>query len=86
MSFIEDFYFSNIEPQKRNLKENAAFQRDMDSLRKNESILKKSLTDENKELFIEYMNLWGIICGDLELSSYTEGFRHGAKFAQDVYS
>jgi hypothetical protein len=39
-----------------------------------------------KELFIEYVNLWGIICGDLELCSYKEGFRHGAKFACDVFS
>ena len=43
-------------------------------------------TGEEKELFIEYVNLWGIICGDLELCSYKEGFRHGAKFACDVFS
>ena len=61
MSFIENFYFGNIDPQLRNVKENAPFQRDMDSLCKNENLLQEMLTGEDKELFIEYVNLWGII-------------------------
>lgn len=85
MSFIEEFYFGNIDPQLRNVKENASFQRDMESLNKNEKILTERLTGEEKELFIKYVNLWGIICGDLELCSYKEGFRHGAKFTHDAF-
>ena len=61
---------SSTYPQLRNVKENASFQRDMDSLCKNENLLREKLTGEDKELFIEYVNLWGIICGDLELCSY----------------
>ena len=38
MSFIEEFYFGNIDPQLRNVKENASFQRDMESLNKRENI------------------------------------------------
>ena len=86
MSFIEEFYFGNIDPQLRNVKENTSFKQDMDSLCKIENSLRERLTSEDKELFIEYVNLWGIICGDLELCSYEEGFRHGTKFACDVFS
>ena len=32
MSFIEEFYYGNIDPQLRNVKENASFKQDMDSL------------------------------------------------------
>ena len=67
MGFIEEFYFGNIDPQLRNVKEKAAFKQDMDSLCKIENSLRERLTSEDKELFIEYVNLWGIICGDLEL-------------------
>ena len=86
MSFIEEFYYGNIDPQLRNVKENASFKQDMDSLCKFENSLRERLTGEDRELFIEYVNLWGVICGDLELCSYKEGFRHGAKFACDVFS
>ena len=67
-------------------KDNASFKQDMDSVCKIENLLRERLTDEDKELFIEYINLWGVICGDLELCSYKEGFRHGAKFACDVFN
>ena len=36
MSFIEEFYYGNIDPQLRNVKENASFKQDMDSLCKSE--------------------------------------------------
>ena len=85
MSFIEEFYFGNIDPQLRNVKENASFQRDMESLNKNEKILTERLTGEEKEIFLEYVNLWGIVCGDLGLCSYKEGFKHGAKFTHDAF-
>ena len=58
MGFIEEFYYGNIDPQLRNVKENASFQRDMESLNKMRKYWHARLTGEEKELFIEYVNLW----------------------------
>ncbi len=85
MNFIEDFYNGNIEPQKRNLKQNSAFRTDFSRLCEIENVLKEKLTEPEKSLFIEYMNLWGIISGDIDFTGYKTGFRHGAGFALEAF-
>lgn len=85
MSFIEDFYNNRIEPQKRNLKRNSAFRTDFNRLCEIENVLKEKLTEPEKSLFVEYINLWEIISGDIDFTGYREGFRHGASFAFDAF-
>ncbi len=85
MGFIEDFYYGNLEPQMREIKKNSDFQKDFNKLCEIESVLKEKLTDAEKSLFIEYVNLWGIISGDIDFDSYKAGFKHGAGFALDAF-
>ena len=85
MSFIEDFYYGNIEPQMRNIKQNSCFQKDFSRLCEIENELRIKLTGCEKKLFLEYVDLWGIIVGDLDFDSYKTGFRHGANFALDAF-
>lgn len=84
MSFIKDFYYGNLEPQKSNLKQNADFQRDFNRMCEIESMLRNSLADEQKELFKEYADLWGLILGDTAYDSFESGFKLGARFVADV--
>ena len=86
MSFIEDFYYGNIEPQMRNIKQNSCFQKDFSRLCEIENELGIKLTGCEKKLFLEYVDLWGIIVGDHDFDSYKTGFRHGAGFALDAFS
>lgn len=86
MSFIEDFYYGNIEPQMRNIKQNSGFQKDFSRLCEIETELRTKLTGGEKKLFLEYADLWGIIVGDLDFDSYKTGFRHGAAFAADAFN
>lgn len=85
MSFIEDFYYGNIEPQMRNIKQNSDFQKDFSRLCEIEVKLRTKLTGGEKKLFLEYVDLWGLVCGDLDFDSYKTGFRHGANFALDAF-
>ncbi len=82
MSFIEDFYYSNIEPQMRNIKQISSFQKDFSI----EAELRTKLTSDEKKLFLEYVDLWGIISGDIDFDNYKTGFKHGASFALDAFS
>ena len=86
MSFIEDFYNGKLEPQKRNLKQNSAYRTDFRRLCEIEDILKEKLGEDEKSLFVEYMNLWGIISGDIDFAGYREGFKHGAGFALGAFT
>lgn len=86
MKFIENFYYGNIEPQTRDIKQISDFQKDFSRLCEIESDLRSKLIGDEKKLFIEYVDLWGIIVGDLDLDSYKTGFRHGANFALDAFS
>ncbi len=86
MPFIEDFYHGNIEPQTRNIKQNLDFQKDFSRLCEIETELRIKLAGDKKKLFLEYVDLWGIIVGDLDFDSYKTGFRHGANFALDAFS
>ena len=86
MSFIEDFYYSNIEPQMRNIKQNSSFQKDFSRLCEIETELRMKLTGGEKKLFLEYVDLWGLVLGDLDFDSYKAGFKHGASFALDAFT
>lgn len=86
MSFIEDFYYGNIEPQMRSIKRNSDFQKDFSRLCEIETELRTKLTGGEKKLFLEYVDLWGIIVGDIDFDSYKTGFKHGAGFALDAFS
>ena len=86
MGFIEDFYYGNLEPQMREIKKDSDFQKDFNKLCEIEATLKEKLSDNEKSLFIEYVNLWGVISGDIDFDSYKAGFKHGASFALDTFT
>jgi hypothetical protein len=72
--------------QTRKIKDNAAFAKDFDEMCQKENELRTVLEGEQKDLFIDYVNLWGTIVSDLEFDSYRTGFIHGAKFSFDIYN
>ena len=48
MSFIENFYYGNIEPQMRNIKQNSGFHKDFSRLCEIEAELRTKLTGGEK--------------------------------------
>ena len=84
-NFIEEFYYGNIEPQSRSTKQNKTVQREMKILTTNEDLLTEALSDENKKLFLDYVNAWSIVNGESNLDSFIMGFRLGAKFTFDTF-
>lgn len=84
-NFIEEFYYGNIEPQSRSTKQNKTVQREMKILTTNEELLTEALSDENKKLFLDYVNTWSIVNGESNLDSFIMGFRLGAKFTFDTF-
>ena len=67
--FIEEFYYGNIDPQARSIKENKAVQKQMEILMNNEDLLTNTLTDKPKKWFLDYVNAWGVVNGESNLDS-----------------
>ena len=84
-NFIEEFFYGNIEPQARSTKQSKAVQKQMEILMTNEEKLTAALTDENKKMFLDYVNAWGVVNGESTLDSFIMGFRLGAKFTYDTF-
>lgn len=55
--FIEEFYYGNIDPPARSTKQNKTVQKQMEILMNNEELLTASLNEENKKLFLDFVNL-----------------------------
>ena len=55
-SFIEEFYYGNIDPQARNSEQNKKVQRDMQTLNESEDFLTDKLSGEEKKRFLQYVD------------------------------
>ena len=84
-SFIEEFYYSNIDPQARSFEQNPKVQRDMEILTNNEDFLMDKLSGEEKKRFLQYVDAWASVNGEYTLDSFITGFRLGAQFAFDTF-
>ena len=85
VNFIEELYYGNIEPQNKRRRESRNYSREMKVLSENEDVLLEKLPLEDKKLFLEYVDAWGIVDGESVVDSFITGFRLGAKFTYDVF-
>ncbi|MBQ4547522.1 MAG: hypothetical protein IJA17_10285 [Oscillospiraceae bacterium] len=85
-NFIEELYYGNIEPQNVKSKESKAYSREMKILSENEDILLEKLPEEDKKLFLEYVDAWGIVDGESIADSFISGFKLGARFTYDTFA
>ena len=84
-NFIEELYYGNIEPQDIKKKKSKSYSREMKILSENEDVLWEKLPEEDKKLFLEYVDAWGIVNGGSVTDSFITGFRLGAKFVYDTF-
>ena len=85
LKFIEEFYYGNIDPQARSIKQNKTVQKEMAVLTKTEEQLTNALQDEQKKWFLDFSNAWSIVNGEANLDSFIMGFRLGANFTYDTF-
>ena len=84
-NFIEELYYGNIESQNMKNKKSKSYSREMKILLENEDILLEKLPEEDKKLFLEYVDAWGIVDGEAVVDSFIAGFKLGAKFTYDTF-
>ncbi len=84
-SFIEEFYYGNIEPQELSSELGSSLKKKLNSLVKNEDEFKEKLTEEEKKVFQDYTNSYNEFLSMSIADSFISGFRLGAKFTHDVF-
>ena len=84
-SFIEEFYYGNIDPQARSSEQNKKVQHDMQTLNESEDFLTDKLSGGEKKRFLQYIDVWDSVNGESTLDSFITGFRLGAQFTFDTF-
>ena len=84
-SFIEEFYYGNIEPQEFSPEFGSSLKKKLNSLVKNEDEFKEKLSEEEKKLFKKYSDSYNEFLSMSVADSFISDFRLGAKFTHDVF-
>ena len=83
--FIEEFYYGNIDPQARSIKQIKSVQKQMEVLMLNEEFLTEVLSGEQKKKFLDFVNAWSVVNGESNLVCFMMGFRLVANFTYDTF-
>ncbi|MBQ8503690.1 MAG: hypothetical protein IJ491_05365 [Clostridia bacterium] len=85
MSFIEDFYYGNIEPQELSAELSTKLKKKLNKLTEKEEQLTAKLNGEEKELFLNYVSTYTGFSTTSNADSFISGFRLGARFTYDTF-
>ncbi len=84
-TFIEDFYYGNIEPQELNSELTPKLKKKLSNLAEKEEQLTVRLTGEEKELFLNYVSAYTEFSTISNSDSFISGFRLGARFTYETF-
>ena len=84
-TFIEEFYYGNIEPQEVNTELTPKLKKKLSNLAEKEEQLTARLTGEDKELFQNYVSTYIEFSTTSNADSFISGFRLGAKFTYETF-
>lgn len=84
MNILEDIYLGDIRPNERSFKHNSQYAKALDELVKAGDALTDGLTEEQKELFEDYMTAQREINVLTDCETFCIAFKLGAKIMLDV--
>lgn len=84
-SFIEEFYYGNIEAQECSTNLTVKVKRSLSELADKEEQLTLLLADKEKKLFTDYVATYIKFSSTCNADSFIVGFRLGARFTYDTF-
>lgn len=84
MLILEDLYLGNVHPNERGFKRNSQYAKALDELVKVGDTLTGGLSEEQKELFEDYMTAQREVTVLTDCETFLYAFRLGAKIMLDV--
>ena len=86
MLILEDLYLGDIRPNERGFKQNSQYAKALDELVKVGDALTDGFTEEQKELFEDYMTAQREVTVLTDCETFLYAFRLGAKIMLDVFT
>ena len=84
-NIIEDLFYGNLEPQELTTEITPKLKKKLSELVKKEAELTSKLSEEEKELFQNYVSAYVEFSTTINSDSFISGFRFGARFAYDSF-
>ncbi len=84
-NFIEELFYNNIDPQARMVRNGSNLQKQFGLLSDYEEQLTRTLKDEERKLFLSFVNAVSEVQAESQLDSFMVGFRLGARFVFDTF-
>lgn len=84
-SIIEELFYGNLEPQELTTEITPKLKKKLSELVKKEEELTSKLSEEEKELFLNYVSAYNEFSSISISDSFISGFRFGARFAYDTF-
>ncbi len=85
LDFIQEFYYGNIDPQECTTELKLNVMACLNELTNKEKHLMDTLTDDNKELFTDYVDTYIKFLSICNADTFIAGFRLGARFTYDTF-
>lgn len=84
-SIIEDLYFGDLQPRVSSHDKSGRLKPYYAEYEKVEARLTGSMTEEQRKMFRDYLNVQSQIEADLSVNNFVHGFRCGAKIFFEVF-
>ena len=84
-NILEDLYYGNISPCQRAICPGSKVKKLMQKQSDLESKLNESFTEEQREIFEQYLSVSADLLDANCLDSFITGFRLGARFAHEIF-
>ncbi len=85
-NIIEELFYGNLEPQELTTEITPRLKKKLSELVKKEEKLTSKLSEEEKELFLNYASAYNEFSSISNSDSVISGFRFGARFAYDTFA
>ena len=84
-NFIEELFYHNINPQARMVRNGSILQKHLGMLSDYEEQLTRTHKDDERKLFLAFVNAVSEVQAESQLDSFMVGFRLGARFVFDTF-
>lgn len=84
MHILEELYLGGVRPGERTGKQNAQYKKALNEAIKTSDTLIATLTDEQKQLFEDFMDAQREVSILTDVETFIYGFRTGAKIMLDI--
>lgn len=85
MSFIENLYFGEINPNFQNFQHKPEYKKAYATMDKNEELLMELLDGKEKSMFIHFVNANSEVNGITAYESFAEGFKLAVEMMREVF-